>query len=114
VAFIKPIAAETFWPQSAPAKVNGKLQAYTPISILSVLSIIIETIVKTRLVDFVDRHAIFYARQYGFRHNSNTEAALFDFVAHTQQLVERKLKIGMMFYNLFKAFDTVNIEILLE
>jgi hypothetical protein len=34
-----------------------------------------------------------------------------DFVAHTQQLVERKLKVGMMFYDLSKAFDTVNIEI---
>jgi hypothetical protein len=87
---------------------------YRPIPILLVLSKINETIVKTRLVDFVDRHAIFYARQYDFRHNSNTKAALFDFVAHTQQLVERKLKVGMMFYDLSKAFDTVNIEILLE
>jgi hypothetical protein len=87
---------------------------YLAISILSVLSKIIETIVKTRLVDFVDRHAIFYARQYGFRHNSNTEAALFDFVAHTQQLVERKWKVGMIFYDLSKAFDTVNNEKLLE
>jgi hypothetical protein len=76
------------------------MENYRPISILSVLSKIIETIVKTRLVDFADRHAIFYARQYGFRHNSNTEAALFDFVAHTQQLVERKLKVEMMFYDL--------------
>jgi hypothetical protein len=90
------------------------MENFRPISILSVLSKIIETIVKTRPVDFVDRHAIFYAQQYGFRHNSNTEAALFDFVAHTQQLVERKLKVGMIFYDLSKAFDTVNIEILLE
>jgi hypothetical protein len=52
------------------------MENYRPISILSVLSKIIETIVKTRLVDFVDRHAIFYARQYGFLHYSNTEAAL--------------------------------------
>jgi hypothetical protein len=74
--------------------VDAKLQAY--IDSISVL--------KNRLVDFVDRHAIFYARQYG---NSNTEAALFDFVAHTQQLVERKWKV------LSTAFDTVNIEILL-
>jgi hypothetical protein len=35
-------------------------------------------------------------------------------VAHTQQLVEHKLKVGMMFYELSKAFDTVNIKILLE
>jgi hypothetical protein len=33
-------------------------------------------------------------------------------VAHTQQLVERKLKVGMMFYDPSKAFDSVNIEIL--
>jgi hypothetical protein len=30
------------------------------------------------------------------------------------QLVERNLKVGMMFYDLYKAFDIVNIEILLE
>jgi hypothetical protein len=41
-------------------------------------------------------------------------AALFDVVAHTQQLVERRWKVGMMFYDLSKAVDTVNIEILLE
>jgi hypothetical protein len=35
-------------------------------------------------------------------------------VARTQQLVERKWKVGMMFYDFSKAFDTVNIEILLE
>jgi hypothetical protein len=76
---------------------SKSMENYRPISILSVLSKIIETVVKTRIVDFVDRHAIFYAPQYGFRHNLNTEAALFDFVAHTQQLVVRKLKVGMMF-----------------
>jgi hypothetical protein len=85
------------------------MENYKPISILSLLSKIIETI-----VDFVDRHSIFYARQYGFSHNSNTETALFNIVAHTQQLVERNLKVGMMFYDLSKAFDTVNIEILLK
>jgi ribonucleases P/MRP protein subunit RPP40 len=34
-------------------------------------------------------------------------------MAHTQQLIEHKLKVEMMFYDLSKAFDTFNIEILL-
>jgi hypothetical protein len=77
------------------------MKNYRPISILSVFS-------KTRLVDFIHRYAIFYARPAVW------ESVLFDFVARTQQLIELKLKVGMKFYDLSQAFDSVNIEILLE
>jgi hypothetical protein len=69
--------------------------------------VVVKKILKTRLCNIVDKHAIFNARQYGFRH-TNTK------VAHTQQLVKRKSKVVMTFYDLSKAFDTVDIEILLR
>jgi hypothetical protein len=88
-----------------------KIQAY--INSISVLSKIIETIVKTRLVDFVYRHAIFYGIR-GIRYNANTEAALFDFVAHTQQLANAIWKMEWFSKISLIALDTVNFEKLLK
>jgi hypothetical protein len=39
---------------------------------------------------------------------TQTQAALLDFVAHTQQLVERKLEVGMMFYDIPKTRSNWN------
>jgi retron-type reverse transcriptase len=85
---------------------------YRPVSVLSVLSKILERIVHTRLSEFFA--TILTKHQYGFRKNLNTELALINFY---QSLID-KLDKGFIGFGLFidlkKAFDTVDHKILLR
>jgi hypothetical protein len=85
---------------------------YRPVSVLSVLSKILERIVHTRLSEFFI--TILTKHQYGFRKNLNTELALMNFC---QSLID-KLDKGFIGFGLFidlkKAFDTVDHTILLR
>jgi Reverse transcriptase (RNA-dependent DNA polymerase) len=89
------------------------IENYRPIALLSVISKIYEKIVRTRLLKYLDEKNIINMHQYGFRKKSNTETALFDLINRIQCLIQKKRKTGIVFYDLRKAFDTVNIEILL-
>ncbi len=90
------------------------IENYRPIALLSVVSKIYEKIARARLIQYLDDNRIIDQRQYGFRSRSNTESALFDLVNRIQALTQKKRKVGVVFYDLRKAFDTVNLEILLE
>jgi hypothetical protein len=89
------------------------LSNYRPIALLPVISKVYEKIVRKRLVEYLDANNIIDHKQYGFRSKSNTETALFDLLSNIQTQTQRKRKVGLVFYDLQKAFDTVNIEILL-
>ena len=43
------------------------LNNYRPISLLSILNKIIEKLVYTRLLSFIDSHKLLYNKQFGFR-----------------------------------------------
>jgi hypothetical protein len=85
---------------------------YRPVSVLSVLSKILERIVHTRLSEFFT--TILTKHQYGFRKNLNTELVLINFY---QSLID-KLDKGFIGFGLFidlkKAFDTVDHTIVLR
>jgi hypothetical protein len=90
------------------------VENYRPIALLSVISKIYEKVVRKRLIQYLEEANIINPRQYGFRNKSSTEGALFDLVNRIQTLTQRRRKVGVVFYDLRKAFDTVNIEILLD
>jgi hypothetical protein len=85
---------------------------YRPVSVLSVLSTILDRLVHIRLTEFFSE--ILTKHQYGFRKKLNTELALINFY---QSLIE-KLDKGQLGFGLFidlkKAFDTVDHQILLR
>lgn len=87
---------------------------YRPISLLSVISKLLEKVVNKRLVKFVESHGLLSPRQFGFRHNKSTE----DAVILLSELVATYLDSGNscigVFLDLAKAFDTVSTKILLK
>lgn len=87
---------------------------YRPISLLSILSKILERIVNNRLVKFIESRNLLSPRQFGFRHYKSTE----DAVVLLSDLVSQYLDSGNgcigVFLDLAKAFDTVSSKILLS
>lgn len=86
---------------------------YRPIAILSAISKIFEMIFKRRLLDFIVFNDILTKHQYGFRGQSSTNSALFDLVNNIQDNLNHSL-VAAIFLDLSKAFDSVNIEILIH
>ena len=94
----------------SPKLVNN----YRPISTLSVLSKIIEKIMKKRVVSYLEDNELICEKQYGFREGYNTSDAILEFTdicAH--ELDNRKFTIAV-FLDLSKAFDTVNRQIMVS
>ena len=90
------------------------LSNYRPISILPVLSKILEKLVHSRITKFLDKHSLLNPSQFGFRSNRNTTLALINIIDNlTQTLQSKRTSIGL-FIDFRKAFDCVDHEILVK
>ena len=86
---------------------------YRPISLLSSFSKIMEKIVASRLLSFLDSNNILTKWQFGFRAGHSTSHPMVHFVNKiTEALNSKKHTIGI-FCDLKKAFDTCDPYILL-
>ena len=86
---------------------------YRPISLLSSFSKIMEKIVASRLLTFLDTNNILTKWQFGFRAGHSTSHPMVHFVNKiTEALNSKKHSIGI-FCDLKKAFDTCDPQILL-
>ena len=87
---------------------------YRPISLLPVLSKILEKLVYKRLVSFLTRQGFFHKNQFGFRKNFSTSHATTLLVENITTAFEKKQSMIGVFLDLSKAFDTIDHKILLQ
>lgn len=87
---------------------------YRPISIISVLSKILEQLLVARITDFVRENRILYNHQYGFRRGSSTLTAACELVEEIHEAMDSRKLTGVLFLDLKKAFDTIDHNILLK
>ena len=90
-----------------------KLTNYRPISILFCFSKILEKIVYSRTIDFLNSNSVLCPTQYGFRPKQSTVHAILDIVSTCFDNVESKKFTGLLLLDLTKAFDIVQHKILL-
>ena len=91
---------------------TSTLTNYRPISILSVFSKLFEKLVHKRLISYLCRKSILYAKQFGFRPGYSTYMALLDFCDKIANAFENKNFVIGIFLDLFKAFDCIDHDIL--
>lgn len=90
------------------------IENYRPISLLSVLSKIIEKIVKSRLISHLETQKILSPNQFGFQKKISTESAILDLTENITNSLNDGDSCLAIFLDLAKAFDTVSHPILLE
>ena len=86
---------------------------YRPISVISHISKIIEKIVKTQLVNFLETHHIMSPFQSAFLKYHSTQTALHKMVDDWYYAINNSCMSGVVCLNLLKCFDTISHEILL-
>jgi len=85
---------------------------YRPISILNVVSKILEKAVYVQLDQYLSDHKLLYSHQSGFRGSYSTDTCLIHLTDHVRTQISKGNYTGMVMLDLQKAFDTVNHEIL--
>ena len=91
-----------------------ELSNYSPISLLSCLSKVLEKLIYSRLMNYLNKNSILHHNQYGFRSGLSTSHALLDVVTTTYDNISKMLYTLLIFIDYKKAFDTVCHKILLS
>ena len=87
---------------------------YRPVSVLPVLSKILERLMYNRLILYINCHGLLYEYQFGFQKGKSTHMALITLIDKiTEALDQGELVIGI-FLDFSKAFDSVDHDILLQ
>ena len=87
---------------------------FRPISLLSIVSKIIEKLMKVRADSFISMNNVLYNKQFGFRAGYSTSDTVVEFIDHCTASLDSKLYFIAIFLDLSKAFDTVNRDILVR
>ena len=102
--------------KQTPVHKGGELNVknYRPITVCSSLSKVLEKIVRDRVMQHLKRIKILNKCQFGFRNNHSTNHAIINLAEITLDGLERGLKLGTVYLDVAKAFDTVNHRYLLR
>ena len=93
---------------------KSSMDNYRPISLLSTFSKILEKIVASRLLTFLDDGNILSKFQFGFRRGHSTVHPMVHFLNKITESLNKKKHSIAIFCDLKKAFDTCNHSILLK
>ena len=93
---------------------RSKATNYRPISLLSQFDKILEKTIYHRLLNFLEKYQLLNKVQFGFRQNSSTIQAISKIYDEIVQNIDQDLYTCFIFFDLSKASDTVDHDILLE
>ena len=85
---------------------------YRPISILSQLDKILEKLIYSRIINFIEKNDLLSENQFGFLKNSSTIFAINSIYDKFINNIDQNLYTCCLFLDLSKAFHTVDHDIL--
>ena len=90
------------------------MENFRPIALLSIFSKIYEKAFEIRLNSFLIKYNLLTPRQYGFCKNKSTQDAVLSFYEKILHNFDEKLLSAGIFFDLSRAFDTINHNLLLK
>ena len=93
---------------------KNEINNYRPISVLSTFSKILEKLICKIMRKFLDIHSIISSNQYEFRSSLSTTHAMLDVLTSTYDNINDITITALLLFDLNKAFDTVQHDILLR
>jgi hypothetical protein len=90
------------------------LDNYRPVSILSPISKLFETLLSQQISSFLESNKMLHPAQFGFRKKFSCELALTCMLDNWRDNLDRNNDIVAVFLDLSKAFDTVDHKLLLS
>ena len=93
---------------------SGNSGHYRPISVLPVLSKILEKKVHQQLYNFLESNNLLYDCQFGFQKARSTKLATTLFCDKIRKEIDKGRLVGSIFLDLSKTFDTIGHGTLLE
>ena len=81
---------------------------YRPISLLPVLSKVVEKVISSQINDFLKTNNLFYDSQYGFRPGHSTEYPAIEITDRIISTMDKNKIPSNIYLDLSKAFDTLD------
>jgi len=81
---------------------------YRPISVLPVMSKILEKAIHTQLKTYLEQNNLLSNKQFGYRAGRSTETAVTLFLDDIRKEIEKGKLVGAAFMDLSRAFDTLS------
>ena len=93
---------------------HKNVENYRPISVLPILSKLVEKAVHTQLLEFLETNNLLNDAQFGYRAKRSTQLASTLLVDEIRDAADTGNMVGALFLDLTKAFDTISHSVILS
>ena len=93
---------------------SNLFENYRPISLLPPIAKVIERIIYNRMNEYIEKFDLLSANHFGFRKKHRTVDSIARVIEDIRESLDKKVPSCCVFFDLRKAFDTIDHSILLQ